>query len=219
MVSKPLFLITEGVASRRPTLVSRVRSALEAVDGRVYAVQIREQVLGGAEAPASDAMLADIISQLLPVCKKHGAYLLLNGTWQLAEQFAVDGVQLGARSAPVSEVRRYLGSTRVLGYSAHGEKEVTDAVAASANFVLLSPVFDPISKPAMLPALGVPRLQSICALATVPVFALGGITVDNVARCRNAGASGIAGIGCFLGAQDVSRACLSLLAAWDTELA
>ncbi len=66
----------------------------------------------------------------------------------------------------------------------------------------VSPVFLTASKPGYGPALGLDGLTKIIAAAAGPVVALGGITPDNAALCRGAGASGIAVMGEVMRAAD-----------------
>ncbi len=86
------------------------------------------------------------------------------------------------------------------GSSTHGVQEVRAAAAAGADYVLLSPIHRPISKPddARRP-LGRARLASACRGAATKVFALGGMTPERVAEARAAGAYGVASLGWLWG--------------------
>lgn len=59
------------------------------------------------------------------------------------------------------------------------------------------PIFSTPSKLQYGPPLGLPVLREVTAQLSIPIFALGGITVDRVALCRQNGAAGIAGIRIF----------------------
>ncbi len=97
----------------------------------------------------------------------------------------------------------------VLGRSCHGAGELRAAAAEGCDYATLSPVFPTASKPGYGPPLGVDALRR----PPLPVYALGGVTVDNAAHCRAAGATGVAVMGAVMGAPDPARAASELLAA------
>jgi len=68
---------------------------------------------------------------------------------------------------------------------------------AGADYVLLAPIFSPLSKDDGRPALGIEAIREFTRRSPTPVIALGGITNENVAACLEAGAAGIAGISFF----------------------
>jgi hypothetical protein len=82
------------------------------------------------------------------------------------------------------------------GASAHDLDEALRAEGLGFRYITLSPIFPTPSKPGH-PGIGIERLREVCARASLPVFALGGIDADNARRCIDAGAWGIASISLF----------------------
>ena len=72
------------------------------------------------------------------------------------------------------------------------EQEVTAAKLAGADFVVFGPVFGKSGTQGV----GLPELHAACAHG-IPVFALGGVNLENFRSCFEAGAAGIAGIRLF----------------------
>jgi thiamine-phosphate pyrophosphorylase len=70
---------------------------------------------------------------------------------------------------------------------------------------LLGPIFATPSKLAYGPPLGLAKLQEVASRVAIPVFALGGISLDRVAACRQNGAAGIAGIRIFQDADSLEK--------------
>jgi len=99
----------------------------------------------------------------------------------------------------------------ILGRSCHDGAELRAASEEGCDYATLSPVFPTASKPGYGPALGVDALRR----PPLPVYALGGVTVDNAAACRGAGAVGVAVMAAVMGAVDPARAASDLLAAVD----
>lgn len=86
-----------------------------------------------------------------------------------------------------------------LGVSCHGPAELRRAKAGGADFAVLGPVCPTASHPGA-PPLGWARWSQWADQASLPVYAIGGVTPDDVPRVRAAGGQGIAAISAFLAA-------------------
>jgi thiamine-phosphate pyrophosphorylase len=106
---------------------------------------------------------------------------------------------------PVDLVRRLAPREFVVGVSCHSLQEALAAEAAGANYILLGPIFATPSKLQYGPPLGLAKLREVTSQISIPVFALGGITLDRVPPCRQNGAAGIAGIRIFQDADSVQE--------------
>jgi thiamine-phosphate pyrophosphorylase len=106
----------------------------------------------------------------------------------------------------------------VVGRSCHDAAELVRAGAEGATYATLSPVLPTTSKPGYGPALGWSGLADLCAGATLPVYALGGVeTADQAARCQSAGAAGVAVMGAVMRAADPATVVAELLGALSGE--
>jgi len=75
---------------------------------------------------------------------------------------------------------------------------------AGADYVIFGPVYATPSKVGFGQPQGVQRLQEVCKRLTIPVLAIGGITLQNARDCLAAGAAGIAAIRLFQDAADLN---------------
>jgi 8-oxo-dGTP diphosphatase len=80
-----------------------------------------------------------------------------------------------------------------LAASCHDEQELQMAADIGVDFVTLSPVLPTQSHPGS-PHLGWSRAAQLIALVNVPVYVLGGLTMDDLEQAQMVGAQGIAGI-------------------------
>ncbi len=174
-----------------------LRKIAECAAAGVHYIQLREKDLNTQELQKLAEEAAGLITQ------NPGARLLINSRIDVALACGVSGVHLPANDLPASEARAIFGrvgkAKAVIGVSCHTVDEVASAEAHGADFAVFGPVFE---KNGQSNPKGLQQLEMACnrphlAAKKMPVLALGGITTENVARCRNAGASGIAAIRLF----------------------
>jgi thiamine-phosphate pyrophosphorylase len=208
-----LYLITDRKLARRG-LIAACEEALAAAKpfGRGIAIQLREKDLSGRE-------LLELARELRKVCSRYGAKLIINDRLDVAIACDADGVHLPANSFSVADARKLLGPVKLIGCSTHSIDEVQVAHQAAADFVVFGPVFDPISKDGYGRATGVEMLRGACEAASIPVYALGGITPNRVRELRDAGISGVAVIGSVFGAESIADATRELMRAIADHLA
>jgi thiamine-phosphate pyrophosphorylase len=136
--------------------------------------------------------------------------LLINSRTDVALACGAQGVHLPANDIAASEVRSIFArvgrSEPMIGVSTHSLCEVASAEAHGASFAVFGPVFE---KSGAANHEGLEQLRQIChraeaAQPPMPVWALGGITLENALQCAAAGAAGIAAIRLFQ-ENDVSR--------------
>ncbi len=191
MIDFTLYLITDRHQTAGRPLLTVVE---EALSGGVRAVQMREKDLSAREQ-------YELAWDLRALTARYDAKLIINERVDLALAVGADGVQVGCQSLPVTAVRR-IAPDILIGYSSHALGEAAAALAKGADFVTFSPVFFTPSKASYGPPVGLDALQEACARLKKPVFALGGIGLQNVAQVRGAGCGHIALISGILAADD-----------------
>jgi thiamine-phosphate pyrophosphorylase len=88
-----------------------------------------------------------------------------------------------------------------------------DAAKEGANYLQFGPVFATPSKEKFGPPQGLEKLAEVCAAVSIPVLAVGGITLENARACQQAGAAGIAAIRLFQQGSNVTEIAAALRAA------
>jgi thiamine-phosphate pyrophosphorylase len=155
----------------------------------IEALQIREKDLEARE-------LFELVRAVMALPNPHGARVIVNGRLDVALAAGAHGVHLPAGSPAPSSFRAVTPKGFAIGVSCHTLEEVR--VSRDADYLMLAPVFAPLSKPREAPPLGVEGLREAARISKVPVVALGGITEGRIQQCLEAGASGVAGISLFL---------------------
>ena len=197
-----LYLVTDRTQTQDRDLLWVLEQAL---DGGVKAIQLREKDLSGKELFA----LAEKI-QLL--CGRYNAQLFINERIDVALAIGAAGVQLGKYSIPIDVARALLGPKRLIGVSTHSPEEAQKAEQNGADFLLFGPVYFTPSKARYGAPQGLVALQKTMAKTCLPVYAIGGIKVENVADVRQVPIQGVALISAVLSAPDPKKEVKNLLA-------
>ena len=190
------YQITSGATTAQTTLsdpqiLSILNSIKIAVDSSVSLFQIREKTL-------SARVLYELTARAAEITRGSSTRLLINDRSDIASAAGADGVHLTSQSLPASVVRDTYGPEFVIGVSTHSREEVLAARDAGADFVVFGPVFETESKLAYGAPQGLEKLRAVTNEAgSFPVVAIGGISLENMQSCFEAGARGIAAIRLF----------------------
>lgn len=192
-----LYLITDRKQTyKQRRLFDTVKELLQA---GIRMVQLREKDLSAAE-------LYPLARDLRLLTHKYNALLLINDRIDIAQAVGADGVHLGGHSLPIKKTREILGSKALIGVSTHSALEAESAQNQGADFITYGPVFFTPSKAPFGPPVGVNSLQTVCNCCKIPVYALGGVKIDNTVEIMNSGAYGVSMISALLSAPDPNQA-------------
>jgi thiamine-phosphate pyrophosphorylase len=203
-----LYYITDRTAfpgdesARRHRLLEKIAEAARA--GVDY-IQLREKDLSTRELEALAREAAEVADQRRTENRKRKTALLINSRTDLALAARADGVHLRSEDISAQEVREIwsrssgadtsIRQAPIIGVSCHSPAEVGRAAASAATFAVFAPVFEKKDGLTARPT-GLAQLKEACN-ASIPVLALGGVTVSNALSCLEAGAAGIAAIRLF----------------------
>jgi thiamine-phosphate pyrophosphorylase len=165
-------------------------------------IQLREKDLASFD-------LILLARKILEAISPHSARLLINSNPGVAITTAAHGVHLTAapNQPTAADIRRRYALSGmpdpVITSSCHTLAEIERARTQSVTAILFGPVFaKSVSGELVVPGTGLDRLREACTAATpIPVYALGGVTLENAPQCLTAGATGVAGIRLFHTAQ------------------
>jgi thiamine-phosphate pyrophosphorylase len=189
-------LSASGVEPRK-LLLEKVKAAAAA---GVDCIQIREKHLSGRE-------LAELVQEALRVASAP-CRVLVNDRLDVACAVRAAGVHLTEQGISVADARKLVRepgrpSSFLVGASTHSLDSARTAADSGADYILFGPVFATPSKAAYGAPQGIERLAVVCHSVSIPVLAIGGITLQNAGKCVAAGAAGIAAIRLFQDAADV----------------
>jgi len=143
---------------------------------------------------------------------KAGVLFIVNDRCDLALAVDADGVHLGQGDLPLDLARKVMGPDKLIGISTHNPDQVREATAGKPDYLGFGPIFKPGSKQDHDPVIGLEGLRAMRRLTSLPVFAIGGIQIDQAGEVMRAGANGVAVISAILKAPDISHAVKAFLA-------
>lgn len=131
------------------------------------------------------------------LCEEYLANFIVNDNLYLAQQIAADGVHLGLTDMNIAEARAILGSTKIIGGTANTFEDIENHVKNGCDYIGLGPFQFTKTKEKLSPVLGLPGYVAIIekmknSNLKIPVYAIGGITLDDVTQLIETGIHGIA---------------------------
>ena len=190
-----LYAITPDIADT-PGLIATAEAALA---GGARLLQYRNK-------PAAPALRLAQARALLALCRRFRVPLIINDHLDLALAVAPDGLHLGAEDGSLAVARKRLGPAKILGASCYDRLELAvEAERLGADYVAFGSFFPSSVKPGAVRA-PLALLQDAKRRLSVPVVAIGGITLENAPQLIAAGADGIAVVSALFGADDVGLA-------------
>ena len=181
---------------------------LDDAEAAVLMVNLQKLLAGGLKLiqlrlkTVPKPVLKQFIEQAKILCKQAGALLLINSAVDHAKEFAVNGIHLTSRDLMSATQRPSVehepsDSKYWVSASCHNLQELLHAQAIGVDFAVLAPVSFTQTHPDTEP-LGWKQFLELVSQVNLPVYALGGLSKEDLEKARNAGGQGIAAIRSFL---------------------
>jgi len=158
--------------------------AREALKAEIDIIQLRDK-------KGSSEEILEFSKRLVGLIKKSKTLFILNDRVDLALAAGACGVHLGQEDSPLAEARKILGSQALIGISCQTGEQAFEAQAGGADYIGFGSVFKTLTKPKRDP-MNLSLLQKIVKEIKIPVFAIGGINLINIARLRQIGVKRVA---------------------------
>ncbi len=172
------------------------------LEGGADAIQLREKGL-------PDAELLRRAKRLAALCRKRGAIFIVNDRVDVAALSRADGVHLGQDDLSPSDARQLLPPGAIVGVSTHTPEQVLAAAETVPDYIAVGPMYASVTKPQEFvpgPAL----LTAARRQTAIPLVAIGGITVENVAEVVMSAPCIVCVCQAVVGAADAKAAVASL---------
>lgn len=203
-----LYLITDRNLPRHLSLKDVVAQAMR---GGVSFVQLREKDL-----PTRN--LFALAKEMKELVRNSKGKLLINDRVDIALALQLDGVHLGQSGFPVKEARAIMPKQMILGVSTHSLIEAMKAESDGADFITIGPIYPTASKIKYGPPLGLDTLSRTINKIRIPVYPIGGISLENIHEVTEAGGKRAAVISAIIASSDACRAARQMLEALEKRM-
>jgi thiamine-phosphate pyrophosphorylase len=134
------------------------------------------------------------------------AKFIVNDRVDIALAVDADGVHVGRDDLPVKIVRHLLGPDKIIGVTVRDLEEAVQAEKEGADYLGVGPVYHTSTKKDAGPPAGIELIRSVRNACTLPVVAIGGITLENAGEVIKAGADMICAVSATVTDSDVEKA-------------
>ena len=190
-----IYLVTDEKACLEKDFYACIE---EAIKGGVKIVQLREKNISTKDFYEKALKVKEI-------CKNHGALFIINDRLDIAQVVGADGVHLGQSDMPIEKAREILKDKFLIGATARNVEEAKRAELLGADYIGSGAIFGTNTKD-NAKKLEMEELKKIVASVKIPVFAIGGINIDNVSILKNIGLQGICVVSGILSEKDCKKA-------------
>lgn len=177
--------------SQGNSYLDHLESIQECLDGGIRCIQLR--VKKGSFEPD----YLELIGEVKKRCREVGALFIINDHVGLVRAFDVDGVHLGQGDLSYAEARRILGPDKIIGRTANTKEQLRYELEQGCDYIGLGPYRHTHTKTHLAPILGIGGLLDAMMdvnqrYPQLPVYAVGGIELADLAEIRSAGLTGVA---------------------------
>lgn len=176
------------LTDRRLSGLSHAEQVSQLSEGGATLIQLREKILSPFEFYAE-------AEAALRVAREHGVKIIINDRVDIALGLKADGVHLGQDDLPPDAARRILGPGALIGFSTHDPEQAQLAAKMPVDYIAIGPIFATSTKEASNPPVGLEGLRLVRqVVGTIPLVAIGGITLKNSQEVLDAGADAISAV-------------------------
>lgn len=153
-----------------------------------------------------DKSKIDTIQKIRDIAKEQNVPLLINNNIEVAKAVKADGVHMDRLDIKPSEIKKILGYDCLVGYTiGNNIDSVKWADSNGASYISFCSIFpsNSVDECEIVPLSTVKKARS---LTNMPIFASGGITLQNVEDVMKAGADGVAVISSIQDSKDPQKA-------------
>lgn len=190
-----LYLVTDRHWLKAHSLYEDVEAA---INGGVTCVQLREKHL-------NHQLFVQEAKELKELCNQNQIPLIINDNVEVMLEVDADGIHVGQSDMQAQDVRKLIGSDKVLGVSVQTVEQAITAQNAGADYLGVGAVFPTGTKDDAI-EVDLATLQDIYQHVDIPIVAIGGINQENLLQLKGSGIDGIAVVSAIMAAEDIIEA-------------
>ena len=194
-----LYLVTD----KSDDVEKFLKTIEEAIKGGVSVVQIREKT-------ADTLDFYNLALKVKEITEKHNVPLIINDRVDVALAVDAEGVHVGQSDMPCDVTRALVGPDKIVGVSAATIEEAQKAESDGADYIGTGAVFPTATKDDA-PKITKKDLKEIVESISIPVVAIGGITLNNAHELNDTGIAGLSVVSAIMSSENPKKSSEELL--------
>lgn len=194
-----LYLVTDDGQLKGRDFFETVEDAIR---GGVSMVQLREK-------NCSSKYFFEKAKKLKQLTQRYRIPLVINDRVDIALAVKAEGIHVGQSDIPVCEVKKIIGSSMFIGATANTKELAKKAELDGADYLGVGALFQTSTKLDAKP-LSSSELSAITSYVSIPVVAIGGISLKNAHLLSGTNIAGVAVSSGIMGCEDVLEAAKKL---------
>ena len=180
------------------------------LNGKTLEEQVEKAIQGGAtliQLREKQLHYDDFLEQAIKIKKITAQYhipFIINDNVEIALAVDADGVHVGQKDMQANMVRKKLGENKIIGVSVQTLEQALSAEKNGADYLGVGAVFSTSTKQDAS-EVSFETLQNICKAVSIPVVAIGGINIKNIAKLKNSGIDGVAVVSAIFAQKDITK--------------
>lgn len=156
-----------------------VKIAAEACAGGAKVVQYRDK-------NTSKRKIMEHSKEIRRITNEYKSCFIINDYIDIALSVGADGIHLGQDDLPITAARKIVGPDVIIGISTHSLEQALSAVKSGADYIGCGPLYQTPTKADYTPV-GLDLIKEVLRKVSIPVVAIGGITLERIKILKQAG--------------------------------
>ena len=155
------------------------------------------------EKDLSEEEYTSLAGKVMNICNKYNVRCILHSFVKSAAELNAEYIHLPLGILRTTD-KSILSGFRKIGSSCHSAEDAREALSLGAGYITAGHIYETDCKKGIVPR-GTMFLKSVCESVDIPVYAIGGISPDNINDVINAGADGVCLMSSFMKCDDIPR--------------
>ncbi|MBR1592157.1 MAG: thiamine phosphate synthase [Ruminococcus sp.] len=149
-----------------------------------------------------------LAERVMDICGRYDVKCILHSFVNTALKLGAEYIHLPLGILRTTD-KNILSGFKKIGSSCHSVEDAGEALSLGADYITAGHIYETDCKKGIVPR-GTMFLKSVCESVDIPVFAIGGISPENINSVINAGAEGVCLMSSFMKCDDILRYMYSL---------
>lgn len=191
MKNKILYLVTDSTGLTDDKFLNIIEAACK---GGVDIIQLREK-------EKTTKAYINLANKVKRITEKYNIPLIIDDRVDVCLACDASGVHLGSDDMDIKTARKILGPHKIIGSTAKTLKRSLDSEINGADYLGVGAIFPTTTKVKTV-ITETKTLKEISENVNIPVYAIGGLNINNIDVLKETGISGVCAVSAIMGSDN-----------------